>query len=170
MNTGDLDMAEVRTGSATFGITCGTSGAAIHYTTDGTTPSASSPTYSSKITTKKNVTVKAIGIKSGMLNSEVATTEIQVKLPTPTLSQSVDGNSGTISITNSSAFEDYEGVSFQIAKDSGSYSTATFPYTITGNGTYKVKAISAGENVDSDEATISVSTFKVATPVITVDA
>lgn len=55
-------------------ITCATSGAVIHYTTDGNTPSSSSTTYSAAFTPASSVTqIKAIAIKSGMTNSSVAT-------------------------------------------------------------------------------------------------
>ncbi len=53
-------------------ISCSTSGATIHYTTDGTTPTTSSPTYSSAITVSSTKTIKAIAVKSGMTNSDVA--------------------------------------------------------------------------------------------------
>ena len=54
-------------------ITCGTSSAAIHYTTDGTTPTASSPTYSAPITLTQTATVKAIAILTDWVNSSVQT-------------------------------------------------------------------------------------------------
>lgn len=46
------------------------SGAEIHYTTDGSTPTAESATYSSPITLSETTTVKAIAVKNGV-NSEV---------------------------------------------------------------------------------------------------
>lgn len=59
------------TGSQTVTITSSTSGAAIHYTTNGTTPTASSPLYTAAITVAASETVKAIGVKAGFSNSAV---------------------------------------------------------------------------------------------------
>lgn len=53
-------------------ISCATTGATIHYTTDGSVPTASSPTYSSAIPVSTTTTIKAIAVKSGMTNSFVA--------------------------------------------------------------------------------------------------
>ncbi|HEX2925565.1 MAG TPA: family 16 glycoside hydrolase [Ruminiclostridium sp.] len=50
---------------------CATSGAAIHYTTDGSTPNAGSPVYSSPLTISDTTTVKAYASKDGMLDSEI---------------------------------------------------------------------------------------------------
>ncbi|MFC1400492.1 chitobiase/beta-hexosaminidase C-terminal domain-containing protein [Streptacidiphilus sp. N1-5] len=49
-----------------------TSGAGIRYTTDGSTPTASSTLYSTPLTVSATTTVKAIGILSGLTNSAVA--------------------------------------------------------------------------------------------------
>ena len=58
--------------STSVTITCGTSGASIYYTTDGTAPSASSTKYTGTITLTETTTVKAIAIASGYKNSSVA--------------------------------------------------------------------------------------------------
>ena len=50
-----------------------TNGATIHYTTNGTTPTASSPVYSAPITVAETTTIKAIAMKEGFENSSVAT-------------------------------------------------------------------------------------------------
>lgn len=53
-------------------LSCGTSGAAVYYTTDGTTPTASSTKYTGSLSVLEQTTVKAIALKSGMANSEEA--------------------------------------------------------------------------------------------------
>ncbi|MCQ2262641.1 MAG: chitobiase/beta-hexosaminidase C-terminal domain-containing protein, partial [Bacteroidales bacterium] len=53
-------------------ISCATSGATIHYTTDGTTPTASSAVYSTPISVAETMTIKALAVKEGMINSEIA--------------------------------------------------------------------------------------------------
>lgn len=49
-----------------------TSGATIHYTTDGTDPTASSSVYNSAIPVSSTTTIKAIAMKSGYDNSSIA--------------------------------------------------------------------------------------------------
>lgn len=60
------------TTAQTVTISCATSGATIYYTTDGTTPSASSTVYNAAITINETTTLKAIAIKDDT-SSNVAT-------------------------------------------------------------------------------------------------
>ncbi|MEN6314698.1 MAG: DUF1308 domain-containing protein [Clostridiaceae bacterium] len=53
-------------------ISCSTSGAAIYYTTDGTTPSALSAEYAEPITVAGTCTIKAVAVKDGMADSDIA--------------------------------------------------------------------------------------------------
>lgn len=61
---------EVESGT-TVTITCSTSGATIHYTTDGTDPTSSSPTYSAPIEITTAITLKAIAVKANMEDSGI---------------------------------------------------------------------------------------------------
>src|SRR5262249_17430123 len=49
-----------------------TAGAAIHFTVDGSTPTASSPLFSSPISVTSSETIRALGVASGLTNSAVA--------------------------------------------------------------------------------------------------
>ncbi len=60
-------------------ISCKTDGAEMYYTTDGSTPTASSAKYTGAITVDKTTTIKAIAIKSGMKDSSVATGAYVIK-------------------------------------------------------------------------------------------
>ncbi|HEX3480697.1 MAG TPA: chitobiase/beta-hexosaminidase C-terminal domain-containing protein, partial [Kofleriaceae bacterium] len=53
-------------------ITDATAGASIHFTVDGSTPTASSPTFSAPISVTATETIRAIGVASGLTNSAVA--------------------------------------------------------------------------------------------------
>jgi hypothetical protein len=59
-------------------VTCATPGAAIHYTTDGSTPTASSPAYAGAFTVTSTTTVQAIAIASGPVTSTVASSSIVI--------------------------------------------------------------------------------------------
>ena len=67
----------------TVTMSCTVADAAIHYTTDGTEPTATSAVYSSPVTfnTPGTYTVKALAVKSGWENSAVATGTYTVNEP-----------------------------------------------------------------------------------------
>jgi hypothetical protein len=50
-------------------LSCSTTGASIYYTTNGSTPTASSATYTTPITVTADTTIKAIAIKNGVSSS-----------------------------------------------------------------------------------------------------
>jgi len=58
--------------AANVTIECETTGAVIHYTVDGSDPTASSPTYSAPFEITATKTVKAIAVKTNWDNSEIA--------------------------------------------------------------------------------------------------
>ena len=64
-------------------ISCMTTGATIHYTTDGTDPTSSSSAYSSPITVSETTTIKAIAVKDGMTDSQVAEATYTIEEPKP---------------------------------------------------------------------------------------
>jgi len=63
-------------------ISCGTSGAAIRYTTDGSTPDSTNGTlYSTPVNIPSTTTLKAIAYKSGMQNSAVSAAVYTIQNP-----------------------------------------------------------------------------------------
>ena len=67
----------------TVAITTSTAGAAIHYTTDGSTPTSGSTLYTAPITLPSgSITLKAIGVKAGLSDSAVASGVFTVAVPT----------------------------------------------------------------------------------------
>lgn len=152
-------------------IACGTEGATIHYTTDGNDATAESAQYSAPFDLWQNATIKAIGVKEGMMNSDIATQEYTIKLPTPVLQADVDGDVSTITITNVADFADHYGTVIYHYTDDGNEPDNDSPeftsgMTFTKNCTVKVIA-TATNNVNSASGSVTISTVKVDTPVIT---
>ncbi|MGO0060371.1 chitobiase/beta-hexosaminidase C-terminal domain-containing protein [Brevibacillus fluminis] len=137
-------------------VTLGTStaGATIHYTVDGSTPTASSPSYTGEIEITGPVTIKAIAIKAGMTDSDVmsesytiaATPQAAKPIATPAGGEVASGTKVTLGTSTAGATIHYT--------VDGSTPTASSPsYTgeieITGPVTIKAIAIKAGMT-DSD--------------------
>ena len=69
------------TSAQSVAINCGTAGAVIHYTLDGSMPTSSSATFNSALGISATTTVKAIAVKSDMNDSAVATATYTINLP-----------------------------------------------------------------------------------------
>ena len=150
------------TGSTTVTITCGTSGASIYYTTDGTTPSASSKLYSGAFKVTSTTTVKAIAVKSGYTNSSV--TSKQFKLDVPTVASPVisgtspfqESTTVTISCSTSGAVVYYTTDGTIPSSSSKKYTGA---FTLTKTSTVKAIGILSGyENSDVVSKTFTLQT------------
>jgi hypothetical protein len=84
-------------GSVPVTLSTATSGAAIHYTTDGTRPTAASPIYSEPISVAVTTTIRAMATASGMANSAVARATYTIRQPMATLTVTNTGTgSGTV--------------------------------------------------------------------------
>jgi outer membrane protein OmpA-like peptidoglycan-associated protein len=64
-------------------LSSATPGAGIHYTTDGSTPTASSPIYSGPITVERTTTINAVAIAPGAPASSVLSGTYAVERPPP---------------------------------------------------------------------------------------
>jgi LysM repeat protein len=140
-------------GSVTVKITDATSGAVIHYTTDGTTPTASSPVYSATFAVSSAKTVKAIAVKSGLANSAAASAAYTFAAVAPTFSQKTGNYLNSVSVTLACATS---GAAIRYTLD-GSTPTASSPLysaALTVKSTATIKAIA----IKSGLATSAVST------------
>jgi len=73
-------------------LSTATAGAAVHFTTDGSTPTASSPTYTTPISVGTSLTVKAVATAGGYADSEVGSaTYVLVPPLAPTALRVVPG-------------------------------------------------------------------------------
>ena len=156
-------------------ISCATPGATIHYTTDNSTPSASSPTYAAPISVAGSgttATIKAYALKAGMTDSSVGAAiyiinYVQVSTPafdpvggTHTNDQSVAISSATPGAT----------IHYTTDNSTPSASSPTYfaPISVAGNGTtktikaYAVKAGMTDSNVEIE--TYVISYLQVSTP------
>jgi hypothetical protein len=93
------------TSSQTVTISDATAGTTIYYTTNGTTPTASSTAYSSPITVSASETLEAIAVETGCTNSPAATAAYTINpvLPAPSFSPAAGTYTTSQSITISDA-------------------------------------------------------------------
>ena len=142
-------------------ISCATSGATVHYTIDGSTPSTSSAKYTGAITISKAMTIKAMASKSGYYtNSAVASANYTIKVrevvATPTFSISggevEEGTQVTISCATSGATVYY-------TTDGSTPSTSSAKYTgaITISKAMTIKAMAAKSGYYTNSAVASVN-------------
>lgn len=78
-------MSAAQNGANVVTLSDTTSGAAIYYTIDGSTPTKASQQYLAPFLVGSNLTVKAIGAKSGYLNSDVTSQAFSAGIPIGTL-------------------------------------------------------------------------------------
>ena len=137
------------TSAQTVTISSATSGASIRYTTDGSTPTATTGTvYSTPITLSSTTTLKAIAYKSGMTDSSVTTGAytINTTVAAPGFSPAAGTYTSAQTVTISSATS---GASIRYTTD-GSTPTATTgtvysaPITISSTTTLKAIAYKSG--------------------------
>src|SRR5204863_443683 len=69
--------------SVTLTLSDATAGAAIYYTTNGTTPTTSSTRYTGPVVLTQSATVQAIAAASGMADSAVTSSAYTVKVAAP---------------------------------------------------------------------------------------
>ena len=138
----------------TVTMSCTVADAAIHYTTDGTEPTATSAVYSSPVTfnTPGTYTVKALAMKSGWENSAVATGTYTVNEPqapdtvaapviTPATANYYEPQTVTITCATEGAVIRYTTDGTVPTESAAVYSA---PFTVNATTTITAKAWKAG--------------------------
>jgi hypothetical protein len=129
----------------TVSLSDGTAGAAIYYTTNGTTPSASSTKYTAPITVGVNTTIQAIAAASGYSNStpSSATYSISAARPTFALAAGTYTSTQTVSLSDTTpgAVIYYTTDGSTPTSGSAKYSA---PLTVSATTTIQAIAVASG--------------------------
>jgi peptidoglycan/xylan/chitin deacetylase (PgdA/CDA1 family) len=162
-------VAGTYTGTQSVTISDTTSGATIYYTTDSSTPTASSTLYAGAISVASSKTIKAIAIATGYTNSAVASAAYVINIPTvatPNFSPVAGTYTGTQSVTISCATS---GATIYYTTNGGNPTTSSTKYTgaisVTSTKTVKAIAVLSGyANSAIASATYTINAPTAATP------
>ncbi|MBV8674915.1 MAG: chitobiase/beta-hexosaminidase C-terminal domain-containing protein [Acidobacteriaceae bacterium] len=136
----------------TVSISTSTSGATIHYTTDGSTPSASSAVYSGPLTVSSTETLQAIAVESGYSNSSVATAAYTINTSSsPAAKPTFSPAGGSYTSNQSVTIKDTtSGAKIYYTTDGTTPTTASTQYagpiTVASNQTINAIAASSGHS------------------------
>ncbi len=141
-----------------------TSGATIYFTTDGSTPTASSTAYTKAVSIASSKTIQAIAIASGYTNSSIASATYTINLPaaaTPTFSPAAGTFSSAQSVTIS---DTTTGAAIYYTTDGSTPTTSSTLYSsaITVSATTTINAIAVASGYSNSTVGSAAYTFPVA--------
>jgi len=163
--------SESFTSSVTVTMTDSTAGASIHYSTDGSAPTATSPLYSGPITVTTTETIHAIAIATGYIDSNASTATYtkttQAAMPTFSPAPGTYSTAQQVTIKTTTT-----GSTIYYTTNGTTPTTASTKYTapVAISATTTLKAIAAASGgmtssaVASGLYTIQTGTATVATP------
>jgi hypothetical protein len=130
-------------------IADGTSGATVHYTTDGSTPTASSSTYAAPITITGNATLKAIATVPGLTPSAVASAAFVISKQAAATTPAFSVKAGTYGAAVAVAISDSTaGATIYYTVNGATPTTASAKYSspISVSASETIKAIAIAAN------------------------
>jgi hypothetical protein len=151
-------------------ITDGTAGATIYYTTNGTTPTASSTVYGGAISVASSETIEAIAVANGFSNSAVASASYTINLPaaTPVMSPVAGTYTSAQSVTITDATTG-AAIYYTTNGTTPTASSTLYSGTISVSSTETIEAIAIAGGFSNSavaSATYTISLAAAATPVI----
>jgi hypothetical protein len=144
-------------------ITDGTAGATIYYTTNGTTPTASSTKYTVPIAVAATETIKAIAVETGFTTSVVATAAYSIEKPaaTPVFSPAAGTypSAQSVKITDATA-----GATIYYTTNGTTPTTSSTKYTVTISvaATETIKAIAVATGFTT--SAVATAKYTIASP------
>ena len=148
--------------SVSVSISTTTTGATIRYTTDGSTPSATSPQYTGPFVLTRTTTVRAIAIAAGLRDSLVGAATYSIQATAPMFSPPSGLYVGSVSVALSTTTS---GATIRYTTDgsapTGSSPAYTGPITLTKTTTIRAITTASGM-IDSSEASASYTVAVVA--------
>jgi hypothetical protein len=158
------------TAPVSVSISDATSGAAIYYTTNGSTPTTSSTKYSGAIAVSATETLKAIAVVSGDTNSAVASAAYTISIPVavPAATPAITPGSGTYSQSQTVTITDATAGATIYYTTNGTTPTTSSavyksPFTMSVPGTVEAIAVASGHS-SSAVASVSYQSAAVAVP------
>ncbi len=157
-------------GGKTVTLSCGTSGAAIYYTTDGSTPTGDSARYTSSFNLPATKTVKAIAMLTGYGNSDIMSQQVTVDpCEAPEITKSTIDGGCTVRFSQSS-----NGTTLYYSTDGGdTYQNTTASFAevnLTTAGTYELMAYSTAPGYSQSSVTSETVAFNACVkPVLTTE-
>jgi hypothetical protein len=154
------------TSGQTVTISDSTAGTTIHYTTNGTAPTASSPVYTAPISVTSTQTIQAIAVGSVVGTSGVGTAVYTIAAPaaTPTFSPAAGNYNSAQSVTISDATA---GTTIYYTTNGTTPTTASTVYSgpISVTSTETIQAIAAGSAVGN--SAVATAMYTIAAPAAT---
>jgi hypothetical protein len=159
--------SESFTSSVTVTMTDSTPGASIHYTTNGSTPTAASPVYSSPIAVTATETIHAIAVATGYLDSNVSTATYtkttQAAMPTFSPAPGTYSAAQQVTITSTTS-----GATIYYTTNGTTPTTASTKYIapVSISATTTLKAIATASGMTNSAVASGLYTIQAGTPTV----